>query len=493
MRHHFARLGRQTAVYGLSGVAQQFLGVITVPVMAHVFSTAQYGVLNLITTAIAAVAIFVDLGLASASQRSFYDYSDAQPDERRLVLSTALVTSFAAAFAVAAAVILLREPLAQFLFGGHRYANLLIIAAATLPLTALMSFSREIMRLHFRAWHFFASSMLAAVAGTTFIVVSLTVLHIGLRGVLFSGAGAAGLAGVYGMIIVRHDVGRGISRRELGKMFNYGLPLVPTAAALWALALIDRIMLGHLAAHRSALSEIGEYAMANQVVLLIAVATTAFATAFSPFMLSLFAEDPEEEKRVRATVLTLMSIVFALLAVCLSLYAREVLQVVAPRFHTAYEAVGLLSAGGALNGVALIALGGISLARTTRRLIAFTGAAAALNIGVNLIVIPPWGMVGAAFATAIAYLLLLGLYYTSAQRVYPTPYHLARVLRVTLLAAPAIAVGAIPIEPLELSLVVKTATLAGFLIGVWALRVVRTSEVSALWGMVRGRSRPTAA
>jgi O-antigen/teichoic acid export membrane protein len=459
--------------------------------MARVFTRDQYGVLNLVTTAIAAVAIFVDLGLASASQRSYYDYSDAQVGERRVVLSTAVVTSFVASVVVASVVIILRDPLSQFLFGSNRYGNLMVIAAVTLPLTALMSLSREIMRLHFRAWQFFASSMLAAISGTTFIIVSLTVLHLGLRGVLLSGAGAAGLAAIYGAVIVRRDIGRTVSRRELRTMFNYGLPLVPTAAALWALALIDRIMLEHLVAHRSALSELGEYAMANQLVLVMGLATTAFATAFAPFMLSLFAEDPEEEKRVRAMVLTAMAIAFALLAVCLSLYAREVLELVAPRFDTAYEAVGLLTAGAAVNGVALIALAGISLARKTRRLVAFTGAAAALNIGVNLLVIPVWGMLGAAFATAIAYALLFGLYYASAQRVYPTPYQLGRVLRVALLAAAPIGVGAIPIEPLALALTLKTAALAVFVLGVWALRVIQPNELSSLRSMARERLRPT--
>ena len=491
MRTHIARLGQQTFVYGLSGVAQQFLGVITVPLMARVFTRDQYGVLNLVTTAIAAVAIFVDLGLASASQRSYYDYSDEQVSERRIVLATAVATSLVASVVVASVVIIVRDPLSRFLFGSDHYGNLLVIAAVTLPLTALMSLSREIMRLHFRAWQFFASSMLAAVSGTTFIIVSLTVLHLGLRGVLLSGAGAAGLAALYGVATVRRDSGRNVSRRELRTMFNYGLPLVPTAAALWALALIDRIMLEHLVAHRSALSELGEYGMANQVVLVMTLATTAFATAFSPFMLSLFAEDPEEEKRVRGVVLTLMAIAFALLATCLALYAREVLELVAPRFNTAYEAVGLLAAGGAVNAVALIALAGITLARKTRRLVAFTGAAAALNIGVNLIVIPAWGMVGAAFATAIAYMLLFALYYISAQRVYPTPYQLGRVLRVALVAAAPIGVGAIPIEPLALSLAVKTGALAAFVVGVWALRVVAPSEVAAIWSMARERVRPT--
>jgi O-antigen/teichoic acid export membrane protein len=185
-----------------------------------------------------------------------------------------------------------------------------------------------------------------------------------------------------------------------------------------------------------------------------------------------------------------MAVLFALLAVGVSLYAREVFELVAPRFHTAYEAVGLLSVGGAANAVALIALSGITLARKTRRLIWFTGAAAALNIGVNLIVIPLWGMVGAAFATAIAYALLFALYYVSAQRVYPTPYKPGRVLRVALLAILPVAVGAIPIAPVALALALKTATLAAFLVGVWAFRVIEPSEFATLRAMVRQRVRP---
>ena len=490
MRGHLARLGRQTVVYGLSGVAQQFVGFLTVPVMTHELVPGQYGVLNLIITAIAAAAILVDLGLTSASQRSYYDYSDEQIDERRIVLSTAVVTSSAAALVVAGAVILLRSPLSQFLFGTHRYANLLVIAAVTLPLTALMGLTREIMRLHFRAWQFFASSALAAVTGAALVTVALLVLHLGLRGVLLSGAASTALAVIYGAIAIRRDVGGGLSRRELRTMFDYGLPLVPTAAALWALALIDRIMLAHLVAHPAALPELGEYGLANQVVLIMALATTAFATAYSPFMLSLYKEDPEEEKRVRAVVLTSLAIAFATLTSCLALYAREVLQVIAPGYRSAYEAVGMLALGGAVNGVALVALAGITLARKTRRLVAFTAAAATLNIAVNLIAIPLWGMLGAAFATAIAYVLLFGLYYLGAQRVYPTPYQLARVVRVGLLTLVPIGVGAIPIEPLALALVIKTAVLGAFVAGIVVLRVAAPAEIVALLAIVRRRMRP---
>ncbi len=74
--------------------------------MARVFTRDQYGVLNLVPTAIAAVVIFVDLGLASASQRSYYDYSDEQLSERRVVLATAVATSLVASMVVASVVII---------------------------------------------------------------------------------------------------------------------------------------------------------------------------------------------------------------------------------------------------------------------------------------------------------------------------------------------------------------------------------------------------
>ena len=52
-------------------------------------------------------------------------------------------------------------------------------------------------------------------------------------------------------------------------MLAYGLPLVPAAFALWALALVDRIMLSKL----GSLADVGQYAVANRVsnVLLLAV------------------------------------------------------------------------------------------------------------------------------------------------------------------------------------------------------------------------------
>lgn len=483
MTQHMLRLGRQTLIYGLSGVAVQLFGILSLPVVARVMTNAQYGVLELATTGIAVMSTVVELGLTSASQRSFYDYVDEQPGERRLVLSTAVITYLSAAFTAAAVLVVARQPLAAFLFNDPSEGDLIVIAAVSLPVTALINFSREVMRLHFRVWQYLATSLLAGVIGSGFVLFALLVLDMKVAGVLLGTVVGGGAAAVYGVAVVRRDVGHGFSRAELRTMFAYGLPLVPMALSLWALALIDRLMLSKL----SSLSQVGEYAMANRLGILLTLAATAFALAFSPFMLSLYAEDREQEKLVRARALTYMGMAFALLTLIVSLFAREALAIIAPRFDTAYEAVGLVCFGMAANGVANIAVGGITLARQTRSLVIFAGAAAGVNIVLNILVIPPWGMLGAAFATAVAYLLLFALYYYYAQRVYHTPYELSRLMRLGALTALAAAVGAVPIEPLSLALSVKSAVVVLFLLGLRLTRVVRADDITAMRLMVRGR------
>jgi O-antigen/teichoic acid export membrane protein len=70
-----------------------------------------------------------------------------------------------------------------------------------------------------------------------------------------------------------------------------------------------------------------------------------------------------------------------------------------------------------------------------------TGAGAAVNVLLNLALIPPYGMMGAAVSTLAAYLaIFLGMTF-NAQRVWPVPYQWRRVLTLSLAAAGLLVVG----------------------------------------------------
>jgi O-antigen/teichoic acid export membrane protein len=56
-----------------------------------------------------------------------------------------------------------------------------------------------------------------------------------------------------------------------------------------------------------------------------------------------------------------------------------------------------------------------------------TGAACVVNVALNLLLIPPYGMIGAAIATIGAYVTLFVGMAWRAQRLYPVPYQWRRV------------------------------------------------------------------
>jgi O-antigen/teichoic acid export membrane protein len=86
-----------------------------------------------------------------------------------------------------------------------------------------------------------------------------------------------------------------------------------------------------------------------------------------------------------------------------------------------------------------------------------TGAAAALNIALNLALIPSYGRMGAAIATVSAYTLLFVGMAWRAQRVFPVPYQWRRVATLGAAAVALTVLGKLLDVPLGVALALTLA------------------------------------
>jgi O-antigen/teichoic acid export membrane protein len=483
------RLARQTLIYGLAGVAPQALGVLTVPVFARVFTEAEFGLFEVALVALTVATTAAESGISSAAHRSFFDYTDQEEGKRRAVLTTALALAASFSSAVAIVAVLAREPLSRLLFGTPDQTELVVLIALTVPALLLATFVRELMRLRFQANHFLVSSLIVAVLGAAASVIALLVFDAGVDGVLAAMLLANAAALLYGLVTVRGGLGRTFSGAEARTMLAFGLPLIPAALALWALALIDRLMLRAL----DDLDAVGQYAVANRVAMVIQLGLTGFLLALGPFLLNIFSTDREAEKIVRGRTLTYLAFMLALAGLAVTLFAREVTAILAPGYGDAYRAVGPVAFGWVAFGIASLAMAGITLARRTAYFAVLAGAAAVFNVALNFAFIPLWGMIGAALATAAAYGALAVMYYLVAQRLYPTPYEPMKVVAIVALAVVWSFPGYLAIEPLALALVVKLAALGGFLASLAVSRTMGPPEFRELGRFGRGMlsfSRP---
>jgi O-antigen/teichoic acid export membrane protein len=476
LRSHFVVLTRQSIVYGLGGVALQAVGLVTFPVLARVFAPRDYGLLEVTTAASTVLLTVVDAGMVSAAQRSWYDHADERARSRRSVLATAFVFTSACAALAAVAGVLGRAPISGWFFGSRDHGLLVALAAVSIPVANAAGFLRQAMRLRFRAWHFAFSTTLAAVAGGAAVVLAVTWLDAGVSGVVAGLLVGQSLGLAYGLVVVAADLRGRLSGSELRTMVAYGLPLIPTALAMWALMLVDRLMLGRL----SSLGQVGEYAAANRIASPILLATTAFATAYGPYALSLYTRDRALERTVRSRILTYLTAGLTLAGLTLTLFARELLGLLAPGYETAYEAVGPVVLGGVALGLAGVVMAGISFARRTVWFAGLTVAAAAVNIGLNLVLIPTLEMVGAAIATAVAFALLTSAYYAVSQRLYPTPYDRGRVLSIVAVGVALGPVGLLKLDSRAVESVAKAGALLFFFVALWTLGILRARDLGRL-------------
>jgi O-antigen/teichoic acid export membrane protein len=263
-------------------------------------------------------------------------------------------------------------------------------------------------------------------------------------------------------------------------MNTFGMPLVPAALALWAINFIDRFVIQLLKGE----SEVGVYSLAVRAASVIVFLLVAFRLAWPAFAYSI--EDDSVAKRTYAYVLTYLLFICAWISVALGVLAPWIVKVLAPTnpdFHDAADAIGILAFGAtAFAGYTVLAIG-VGRARRTQFNWIVTGTAAAVNTGLNFALVPAYGMMGAAVATLVAYVVLfLGMNY-AAQRVYPVPYQWRRVLTLTVAAGALTAVGYGLHPPLPVAIAIAFA----FPVVLLPLRFYQPAELARLRRLAPGR------
>jgi O-antigen/teichoic acid export membrane protein len=476
-----APLAKQTLAYGLSGLIAPITGLITLPIFARVFTRGQYGLLELGTVTLTVAIAIADAGLTAAALRGFYDYGANEEEGRRRVLLTGFVGTTTLAVAMAGVMIAFRDDLARWLFGRPGQGTLIAVIAGSVIALAIWRYACEVMRIRLMAFGYLATTLTAATLTTAIGVGGVLILGWRVDGVFVATVIGNVVAGGIALAMVARSLAGRFSPRELRRMLAYGLPLVPVALAAWALALVDRIILSRL----GSLSEVGQYAIANRLASLLVIGLSAFLFGLTPFLLSTYSQDPEKEKVARGRTLTYLTFLLSFAALVLTLFAKELIDVLAPRFNDAYKVVGPLMLGAIGYGIVSLLMTGFAIARKTGRLAVLTLAAAGLNIGLNFALIPPLGILGAGLATALGYGFLVVAYYVVSQRAYPTPYEPRKILTMLVLASVLGIVGVIPFGQEAVAVTVKLSAIAVFVAGLWLTGTMTAAEFSELRRFVR--------
>ena len=399
--------------------------------------------------------ILFRLGLDAAFFRVYYDL-ESDEQKRRLAGTTALLAA-AVGSVFFGAIVLGAESLARLLFGHEQApAELLVLSALDVYLGVFAFVPLKVLQIQDRPGLF---STFSAVRHTvnTVLKVALVVKGYGVAGVVMSDAVASAVFSLSLLPVLLRNASLSFSPALLRELLRFGLPKVPHGLMLQAQNFADRKILDLYVTR----DVVGVYQMGYTFGQAVKFALSAFEPAWAPFVYAQIQKPGARETLAR--VVTYAWGGFVALALVVAVLARELLQVMTfknPAFWAAAPVVPVVVLAYLLQGAFLLTSIGIGIEKRARYYPAVTAAAVAANLIANVILIPRFGMMGAAWATVLAYavMALMGLWFS--QRVYPIPFEWRRLTRLALAALGVYAVSRLAPQALLPALAFKSVVLA---------------------------------
>ena len=408
-----------SVAYGLGAVLSRSLVILQAPLFSFALAPEQFGRLDILTIGInllnLCVALEVSQGLA------IYSCETKDDRERASFASTALWFTLGC-YTLLLLIGAFAGPVARTLeetAGGPDLSRLFLLTAA---LQGIFLLVHGQLRWMLRPGAFFRVSLLYGITNLALSLLFVYGLGWGVSGILGAQALGAALASLAALLLQRRHFTLTFDTNKLRLMLKFSLPLVPSSIAVLLALYVDRAVIGSL----MGMAAVGLYGVGFRFAAVVGVLVVGVGSAVTP----LIYHDHREPDSPRQISRLLNYYVLAGLAAVLLLgvFSEPLMhRLVAPEYHSAHAVVPTLAA--ALLAGSLYAFApGLSLSKRTFSIALISTLTAALNLLLNLALVPVLGIQGAALATLLSGTAGFALWCRAGQRLYHIPYDTGRLL-----------------------------------------------------------------
>ena len=414
MRHHLKLLASESAVYGISGALIQLAPLILTPVYGHWFSPSELGSAALVNSALALLGSFLVFALDNSAHRWYWETENIE--DRKKTLNTWLWFFLISNTVAALLLLLFSVPLGKALFEGDAHFIRLISGVLVFRIVGVVL--TNWFRMQRRPWHvlWFNIINVALTLGTTLYLI--IVMNRGVAGIFEAQVIVGAAMSAVGIYFLWEWIDcRAFDWNRLTPMLKYAVPLLPAALMAWLMGLADRWM---LLAYLD-IQSVGLFQMSSTVAALAGLFIAAFQQAWGPFALSI--HNKSESKDVYAVVMLLVALCASEMAFVVSLFATNILKIVATeQYASASSMVVLLAFAQVTSALYYVAAIGCNIAKNNVPISVSLLVGAAVKVTSMLAFIPIWGAGGVALSTLLAGVAMVVYLFAAAQRLYEIPY-----------------------------------------------------------------------
>lgn len=402
-------LFKSTAWYTFGNLFSRFLGFILLPFYSNFLTTSDFGTYALIMSAYSVFAAIYQGGLFSGFSKYFVE---AEENKKKDVFSSIFAFILLTSLCLSTLATIFQSNIAQLLLRSPNSGRLIFVAAWMLFSDTIFAILLHLLKTKEQSGKVAYYTLASAIFNLLFNLIFVFYQRKGVEGILlaqlFSGAIVA--SSMFPIII--DNLRFRINTEFLKKVLIFSLPLLIGGIFSTLVDVADRFILDRFLDVKS----VGIYSFSYRIAMLMNVFVISFGTAWTPYFLRIYKNDNALTSELFGKNFTKLLAVSLLIFLAVSLLIGDLFHFKlsgAPLFNGQYEP-GIIIIPFVLAGYAFRGLIGFYsvypyVSGKSYHFLISDSLAFIVNIILNFIMIPMWGILGAAIATMLSF--AVGLLY----------------------------------------------------------------------------------
>ena len=397
------KLFKQSSHYVVGQALVMVAGLISFPILTRILSVSDYGLLGLISVTIFIVQAVAKLGAPSAIVRF---YAEFRSSNRLPTFHSTVFFGYGTLALIISIIFLLLVRLASGKLLDPHICNLLSLVSILVFLNCLVATMTSTLRAEQKTGMYNCTIIIRRYGALAFSILLLVLYAKNLYAYYFGHIVSALI--ICSVLLAfffrtRRIKFRSFSPRLFKASLKFGSPLMWSELGHLILGYSDRYLIQHYLGSAPLGLYIAGYNLTTYATDIIMYPINY---ALDPIYLRIFSNKGEEEtkiflsKALRYFFLILSPVVFGVIAV-----GKDLIAVLASsKYASAHIIIPYVITGNAIYACQVILNAGLVIVRKTHILMIVKIGSCILNIGLNIFLIPRYGIIGAAQATLFSYI-----------------------------------------------------------------------------------------
>ncbi|MBU1122097.1 MAG: oligosaccharide flippase family protein [Candidatus Omnitrophica bacterium] len=411
------------SIYAAGNVVQNVLTVFLLPLYTSYLYPEDFGILALMGIAVSLITKLAISPVTSGLARFYYhpDYTE----KKGILLGNLFFLLIVKTFFLGTLYWYFSDFFCRLIFNKRELIAIVKIYTLVLLFTPLSLFLEGFVRLRKMAKYSIFSSLANFILSFGLVFYLLVKLKLGILAIVYGNIFSLVFSVAISVPVFLKYAELKISPLILKEPLKYGYPSVFTGYSNLLFQSGDRYILRLL----DSVNSVGVYSFGYRIASLIDMLFV------SPLKQALFPliykeeNNPKGQKKFLVNSATYFYLLGMFIALALSLFAKEIIMLLARReeFWQCWSIVPIIAFSYIQHSLGNFIGWGLIMRKKSYHISGILFVSAVVNIGLNFIFIPYWGIMGAAFATLISYFIWNGLKIYYSAKFYNLYFDLKRL------------------------------------------------------------------